>query len=264
VLYAFSFAYIILICCYAIFVPKIDLRNWHEEDKRDRDFDHAEFENELSTLRQDDQQIMQALDLNHAQNQNRMYQIITLLERLVSGSTATGTIGNEFIKHTLKMLRHQSGLNKSSLPDWLVSEWDVDLGDRIGGGGFADVYRGTYLNHRIVAIKRLKLEALDTERLRRKFIDEVSTWNRIRDKHVRTIVLYGTNDLIMSADNLFTYIFLVKVLPLIGACPYSQPPFMVSPFCVNGHVLKYLEKHNFDPVEKLRLSYEVKLHTDVY
>ena len=141
-------------------------------------------------LRQDDQRILQALDINHArvlENLDRMYQIIPLLERLLSDPTSAGTIGHEFMKHALKMLRQQSGLHNSSLPDWLVSEWDIELGDRIGGGGFADVYCGAYLTHRTVAIKRLKLDILDTERLRRKFNEEVSIWFRIRDKHVRTI-----------------------------------------------------------------------------
>jgi serine/threonine protein kinase len=52
------------------------------------------------------------------------------------------------------------------------------LENRIGGGGFADVYRGSYLNGQPVAIKVMK-DKFDDARSKKHFETEMKFWKSI-------------------------------------------------------------------------------------
>ncbi|KDQ56034.1 hypothetical protein JAAARDRAFT_132976 [Jaapia argillacea MUCL 33604] len=109
-------------------------------------------------------------------------------------------------------------------------------GGYIGGGGFADVYRGSFQGKE-VAVKRLRVfspEAMapaDRSATKRRFGREVNLW-------------YS-----MKHDN---------VLPFIGVDVERFAPSMamVSPWMANGTLLSYLTSTSPSSTEVIRLLYE--------
>ncbi|OCH91147.1 kinase-like protein [Obba rivulosa] len=89
--------------------------------------------------------------------------------------------------------------------------------------GFAEVFKGQWRGSS-VAVKRLRNAGVDD--LKR----EAEIWYRLRHDHI---------------------------VPFYGASISAQPPFMVSRYMRNGHLLKYLYSHN--DANRVRLLYEVSL-----
>ncbi|KAI9346897.1 kinase-like domain-containing protein [Obelidium mucronatum] len=125
----------------------------------------------------------------------------------------------------------------SAPPQWVLTSWEIDIGDTVAQGGFAEVLKATWLNHTTVAVKRLHMR-LETSKMRDDFLREVKTWFPLRHPHI---------------------------LPLLGACATAERPFMVMPFMPRGHSLQYLDwcgvNQGKDCVEAkgIKLLYEVSL-----
>ena len=77
-----------------------------------------------------------------------------------TSSSATGhsraprdTLDREFIETGIDALRRLSGA-EVTLPSWTITRYEVNRDEKIGMGGFSDVYKGTW-RERVVAIKVL-------------------------------------------------------------------------------------------------------------
>ena len=93
-----------------------------------------------------------------------------------SSSAATGhsrgprdTLDREFIETGIDALRRLSGA-EVTLPSWTITRYEVNRDEKIGMGGFSDVYKGTW-RERVVAIK-----VLAPTTPRQLFVHEVSGW----------------------------------------------------------------------------------------
>ncbi|KAJ7762210.1 kinase-like domain-containing protein [Mycena metata] len=95
------------------------------------------------------------------------------------------------------------------------------------GGGFGDIYRASYVNQ-VVALKHMRhfLRGAELRRIRLKFCREALLWKDLHHPHI---------------------------LPFIGIDRESFPASlcMVSPWLEHGTVLKYLNDHDRQNVDKL-------------
>ncbi|KAI9331086.1 hypothetical protein BDR26DRAFT_686459 [Obelidium mucronatum] len=116
---------------------------------------------------------------------------------------------------------------------WVLTSWEIEIGESISRGGFGEVLKATWLGHTIVAVKRLHMR-LETQKLKEDFLREVKTWFPLRHPNI---------------------------VPLLGACATAERPFMVAPYMSRGHALQYLESVGRDNVEVrgCKLLYEVSL-----
>ncbi|KAJ3096500.1 hypothetical protein HDU97_005859 [Phlyctochytrium planicorne] len=203
----------------------IDLRNWREEDREDRAADLAELEITLQHLIDNDYKILNALELKQQEYLEAMEALQKNLAEHVDRSLERN-LERLFMEKALAQLRRVSqNVPAPAVHDWVITSWEVDIGETIAKGGFGEVAKGVWLGHTQVAVKRLFVR-LDTNRLKDDFMREVKAWYPLRHPHV---------------------------LPLLGACATAERPFMVSPFMHNGHALQYLDKYPSDSVRMMKL-----------
>ncbi|KAH8978454.1 kinase-like domain-containing protein [Lactarius hatsudake] len=119
-------------------------------------------------------------------------------------------LDREFIETGIGALRRLSKGTDLFLPNWTITQYEIDLEAKVGVGFFSDVYRGTWLK-RTVAVK-----VLAETTPRKIFVHEVEIWKS----------LYHPN-----------------VLELFGASSASgEPPwFLVSKYYPRGSLVKYLK-----------------------
>merc|ERR1719183_1447968 len=67
--------------------------------------------------------------------------------------------------------------------DWSMDASKLEVGNRIAGGSFADLHKGEYCGQ-VVAVKLLRLSALQGTSLREEFCQEVSILRKVRHKNV--------------------------------------------------------------------------------
>ncbi|KAJ3102228.1 hypothetical protein HDU96_009710 [Phlyctochytrium bullatum] len=206
-----------------------DLRQWREEDREDRAADLSELEITLQHLVDNDYKILNALELKQQEYLEAMEALQKNLTEHVDRSLERN-LERLFMEKALAQLRRVSqNVQAPTVHDWVITSWEVEIGETIAKGGFGEVARGTWLGHTQVAVKRLFVR-LDTNRLKEDFLREVKAWYPLRHPHV---------------------------LPLLGACATAERPFMVSPYMSNGHALQYLDRYPNDHVRKMKLLYEV-------
>jgi serine/threonine protein kinase len=100
--------------------------------------------------------------------------------------------------------------------DWIIAKETVVLGQKIGQGGFSNVYLAKYLNSDVAA---KVFEASDISDLDI-IIHEAKIWQSLRHDHI---------------------------VPLIGVCLNPNQPFILSQYCKNGTVKSYLKNQDFEP-----------------
>ncbi|KAK1236156.1 serine/threonine protein kinase, AGC [Marasmius sp. AFHP31] len=111
----------------------------------------------------------------------------------------------------------QKGIQTSASPK------DQPLGSNpgrpVGGGGFSDVYKGSYKGKE-VCLKALRTFSQDdTDRRIHQLCKETLLWTQLR--HNNVLPLYGVND---------------ELVPHAGFC-------LVSPWMVNGNIMQYLARN---------------------
>ncbi|KAI9135887.1 kinase-like domain-containing protein [Paraphysoderma sedebokerense] len=111
---------------------------------------------------------------------------------------------------------------------WSLSSWEIEeMEDKtIATGGYGEIYRGIWLGTTKVAIKKIRISQLDTNKAREIFNREVKIWYPLRHPNV---------------------------ISLFGACDTAERPFLVMPFMTNGTALKYVDSY---PEARFRLIYE--------
>ncbi|KAJ3416314.1 hypothetical protein HDV05_002254 [Chytridiales sp. JEL 0842] len=208
---------------------EIDLRQWLEEDKEDRKNDLADMDFTLQHLVDNDYKILNALELKQ---QDYLEALEALQKNLTEqlDETLERNIDRLFMEKALNcLLRASQTPAPPKVEEWILTSWEIEIGDTISRGGFGEVAKAIWLGHTTVAVKRLLIR-LDTNRLREDFYREVKTWYPLRHPHI---------------------------LPLLGACATAERPFMVSPFMTNGHALQYLDRYPGDLGKACQLLYEM-------
>ncbi|KAJ1548731.1 hypothetical protein HK405_016009, partial [Cladochytrium tenue] len=208
---------------------EVDSRAWADEDRQDRENDKVELELTLQHLIDNDYKILNALELKQQEYLEAMEALQkTLAEHL--DRSVERNLERLFMERALTCLRRASQTTAPTVVhDWVITSWEIEIGDVVNRGGFGEVAKATWLGHTSVAIKRLLIR-LDTNRLREDFNREVRTWYPLRHPHI---------------------------LPLLGACATADRPFMVMPFMDGGHSIQYLDKHPNDPGRAVELLYEI-------
>ncbi|KAJ3006870.1 UNVERIFIED_CONTAM: hypothetical protein HDU68_003835, partial [Siphonaria sp. JEL0065] len=227
------------------FAIDIDNKSWAAEDREDRKLDLQELDHTLQHLVDNDYKILNALELKHVE----YFEAMEALQKNLSDHVDKAlerNLDRIFMERALTCLRRASevslppGTNSAkptTPPQWVLTSWEIDIGETVAQGGFAEVLKATWLNHTTVAVKRLHMR-LETSRMREDFLREVKTWFPLRHPHI---------------------------LPLLGACATAERPFMVMPFMPRGHSLQYLDwcgvHEGMDSVEGkgVKLLYEVSL-----
>ncbi|KAI8606790.1 kinase-like domain-containing protein, partial [Chytriomyces sp. MP71] len=201
---------------------EIDSKLWTDEDRDDRKADIEELDRTLQHLVDNDYKILNALELKQVE----YFEAIEALEKNIADHidrSLEEKLDRVFMERALNCLRRASEggaavananpTKPKPPPVWVLTSWEIEVGDAISRGGFGEVLKAVWLGHTVVAVKRLHMR-LETSKLRDDFLREVKTWYPLRHPHI---------------------------LPLLGACATAERPFMVSPFMERGHALQFMD-----------------------
>ncbi|KAI8830376.1 hypothetical protein BJ741DRAFT_619927 [Chytriomyces cf. hyalinus JEL632] len=218
---------------------EVDSKAWADEDREDRKSDLEELDHTLQHLVDNDYKILNALELKQVE----YFEAIEALEKNIAehiDRSLEQKLDRLFMERALTCLRRASDSPLSTKPkpppEWVLTSWEIEIGESISHGGFGEVLKATWLGHTLVAVKRLHMR-LETSKLKEDFLREVKTWYPLRHPHI---------------------------VPLLGACATAERPFMVSPFMGRGHALQFMDwcgRRDRGLIEgkAVKLLYEVSL-----
>ncbi|KAG8843206.1 hypothetical protein FRB96_004233 [Tulasnella sp. 330] len=185
--------------------------------EEDRDALYAQ----LRVLERNDHEVMRRFDVMENQVEAMMAIQNNLLRKLDNSPE------QRILKVGLKALQKSSGQNLPiKRPDWSITRFDIEIDPdgQLGNGGFGSVKKGKW-GKVVVAIKEIN-QVTDPEML----IKEIEVWSRLRHDHI---------------------------LPFYGASAEASPPFIVSRYMANGHIMKYLSLH--PDANRVQLVHEIAL-----
>ena len=96
--------------------------------------------------------------------------------------SSAGTLDREFIVTGIDALRRLSKGADLGLPSWTITQFEVELEEKVGFGSFSEVFRGTWRKH-TVAVK-----VLDKTTPRNIFLKEVKIWKTLHHPNVLELV----------------------------------------------------------------------------
>jgi abelson tyrosine-protein kinase 1 len=94
-------------------------------------------------------------------------------------------LDREFIVTGIDALRRLSKGRDLGLPSWTITQFEVELEEKVGFGSFSEVFRGTWRKH-TVAVK-----VLDKTTPRKIFLREVKIWKSLH--HPNVLELFGAS-----------------------------------------------------------------------
>ncbi|KAI9141491.1 kinase-like domain-containing protein [Paraphysoderma sedebokerense] len=203
---------------------EVNMREWKSEDQQDREEDERNFQTLLLQLRQQENRLVEAVGINSRQ----ILEAVQALERRLDGDFL-GKVEKLFASRLLSELRQRSGPNsKVDVQPWSISSWEIQTESQpIASGGYGEIYKGKWLGTTQVAVKKIKVDQLDTNKKRETFNREVRVWYPLRHPNI---------------------------IQLFGACDTAERPFIIMPFMPNGTALRYIEN---SPESRFRLIYEI-------
>lgn len=137
------------------------------------------------------------------------------------------------VEKGLDALRRRTTEMVPDVDDFTLSSYEVTIryNEKLGAGGFAKVYRGTYRDGQTVAVKVLS--------------DGAPACNVSLALQVRlALLIYAVIYLqaLQQEVDVWKSLSHPHILQFIGVCPTADPPFMVCAFKPSGNVLDYLRK----------------------
>jgi abelson tyrosine-protein kinase 1 len=95
------------------------------------------------------------------------------------------TLDREFIVTGIDALRRLSKGADLGLPSWTITQFEVELEERVGFGSFSEVFRGTWRKHTFA------VKVLDKTTPRKIFLREVKIWKSLH--HPNVLELFGAS-----------------------------------------------------------------------
>jgi hypothetical protein len=184
------------------------VEQWHSRLADARNMDERALNTMLNNLEKDQNRLLEVLNLR---GNDTTPIIICIQRRLDDGSD--GDRERQFFRHVLRLLTSFTGQNVE-IENWMITSYEVELGHRIGVGGFGEVYKAVWANTE-VAVKILKSASGITPSstaIRR----EIETWSAMRHTHI---------------------------LQFLGANEWDERPFIVMPYLQNGNARDYVRDH---------------------
>ncbi|KAG8980920.1 hypothetical protein FRB94_010320 [Tulasnella sp. JGI-2019a] len=176
---------------------------------------------QLRVLENNDHEVMRRFDVLGNQVEAMMAIQNSLLRKLDNSPE------QRLLKVGLKALQKSSGQKLPiKRPDWSITKFDIEIDPdgELGHGGFGSVKKGKW-GKVVVAIKEIT-GATNYEML----LKEIEVWSQLRHDHI---------------------------LPFYGASAEASPPFIVSRYMANGHIMKYLSTH--PNANRVQLVHEIAL-----
>ncbi|KAG6377320.1 kinase-like domain-containing protein [Boletus reticuloceps] len=133
----------------------------------------------------------------------------------------------QVMKTGLECIKTTTGRSVPKQNKWLITEYDLDFGGTIGGGGFSTVSKARYKGT-MVAVKILKDVGL--KNMREALEREIDIWSELRHDHI---------------------------VPFYGASTLTSPFYIVSRYMQNGNLVQYLAAA--PDTDCIKLVFEVSL-----
>ncbi|KAJ6573139.1 kinase-like domain-containing protein [Mycena vulgaris] len=152
-------------------------------------------------------------------NQRNMTTMMIYLIRHTKMAPPDGGPEHIFCAQTLALLSSESG-QTPDYKDWMVTVYEVDRGEKIGSGGFSDVYRATW-HKSDVALKVIRTGG----------------------------GIIPTSEAVLREIELWLTLRHPNVLPFFGANHLDDEPFIVMPYMPHGNAAQFFRKNpNRDPL----------------
>ncbi|KAF8437938.1 kinase-like domain-containing protein [Boletus edulis BED1] len=149
------------------------------------------------------------------------------LKNAKSTSDEDAPLEVQVMKKSLECIKATTGRNVPKHNKWLITEYDLDYGGTIGGGGFSTVSKARYKGT-MVAVKTLKDVGLKS--MREALEREIDIWSELRHDHI---------------------------VPFYGASTLTSPFYIVSRYMQNGNLVQYLVAT--PGTDRTKLVFEVSL-----
>ncbi|KAJ7457405.1 kinase-like domain-containing protein [Mycena latifolia] len=182
-------------------------QDWQAKQDAAREEDRRRLEAVLDTLPRNDARLMQALQVN----QENMSAMMVFLMRQMKTSSQSGPEYN-FYSQSLRRLSIVSG-QRLDIEDWMVTVYEVDREEKIGSGGFGDVYRGIW--HK----------------------------TEVAIKVVRTGGVVPSSQAVLREIKLWLTLRHPNILPFLGANHLDSEPFIVMPYLQHGNAHEFLQRY---------------------
>ncbi|KAJ7043517.1 kinase-like domain-containing protein [Mycena alexandri] len=201
----------------------IDTKRHQLQNEKARRDDHKAMMDELTRVVKDQDEIAQCIGLRGGKlDSDSQNAIQVILHRIDHEPDKVPEEVKTFAEEATKTIKTRTNIEVPRTLPWFVKTHDIKRGVKIGSGGFSVVYKGRWLTRDMdVAVKVFR----ENDNVINELLDEVFIWRSF------------------SHPNLH---------PFLGAAPFEQPAFVVSPFCANGNALEYLAKNpNADKMQIL-------------
>ncbi|TFK66838.1 kinase-like protein [Pluteus cervinus] len=185
----------------------VNMQKWQERHTEARQVDQEELDNRMATLESNYTQLADMLREHHSNTRDLM---VSIQKFLLKEASEVNARQKHFFLHTLKYLSTKIG-EPVQLRDWMVSSFEIEFGEKIGSGGFGQVFRGDW-NSTPVALRVFRHDAGGIPSKAR-ITHEIETWSRLRHPHI---------------------------LQFLGANITNEPPFIVTPYLNNGNARDYV------------------------
>ncbi|KAJ7232272.1 kinase-like domain-containing protein, partial [Mycena rebaudengoi] len=185
------------------------VQDWQARQDAAREEDQRRLTAKLDALPRDDARLMEALRVSQ---QNMAAMMVFLMRQTKTSSSQDGP-EYEFCSQALRRLSIMSG-QRLDIEDWMVTVYEVDREEKIGSGGFGDVYRGIWHKTQ-VALKIIRTGGGVTP----------------------------TSQAVLRETKLWLTLRHPNILPFLGANHLDSEPFIVMPYMPHGNAREFLQKY---------------------
>ncbi|KAF7362871.1 Kinase-like protein [Mycena venus] len=184
-------------------------QHWQERNDAARQEDQRQLAAKLDLLQANDMKLMETLQVNQ---ENVVAMMAALMRQMNSSAARCGPEYN-FYSRALRRLSVVSS-QKVELRDEMVTVYEVDFEEKIGSGGFGDVYRGIW--HKTEVALKIIRTAGGVVPTSEAVLREIKLWSTLRHPNV---------------------------LSFLGANHLDDRPFIVMPYMRYGNAHDFLEKY---------------------